>query len=269
MLAARWAHRQSTDIDFFCEAATYAELDEKRRKKLENALRTVPGIGNETLWCDPVATWCTVRDTEVTILPRPRVRALAAKGASFLESMRIELQASAEVLYGKLVRRMLQAEEVHVRDVYDVVYAAEHDRESLAAVKEFIGIETLENVAALVESLPQGWTRDQEKMLLDPKLELGERELGMRLIAALREEPGAGENGARVVEPPNQPRRPPSPPPPPGGIRPAYGSVPAETGAAQRRAHRGKHRRTPLRGNARPGLGTGGARGAARAGYGA
>ena len=89
VLAARWEHRQSTDIDFFCEAAAYAELDERRRTELEEALRTVPGIEGETLWSDPIATWCTVRDTEVTILPRKRVRALAATGSSYLDSMRI------------------------------------------------------------------------------------------------------------------------------------------------------------------------------------
>ena len=197
VLAARWGHRRSTDIDFFCESAAYAELDERRRKELEEALRTVPGIETETLWCDPIATWCTVRGTEVTILPRPRVRPLAEQGDSYLDSTRIALQANAEVLYGKIVRRMLQAEEVHVRDVYDVVYAAEHDRASLDAAKEFIGRETLENVAVLFEGLPPGWTRDQEKRLLDPKIELGEDELEVKLLEALRDGPGTGEDGGR------------------------------------------------------------------------
>ena len=197
VLAARWGHRRSTDIDFFCEPEAYAELDERKRAELEEALRTVPGIEAETLWCDPIATWCTVRDTEVTILPRPRVRPLAGRGDSYLGSTRIALQANAEVLYGKIVRRMLQAEEVHVRDVYDVVYAAEHDRASLEAAKEFIGGETLENVAALFEGLPPGWTRDQEKMLLDPQIELGENELGVKFLEALRDGPGTGEDGGR------------------------------------------------------------------------
>lgn len=197
VLAARWDHRRSTDIDFFCEPGAYAELDERKRAELEEALRTVPGIEVETLWCDPLATWCTVRDTEVTILPRPRVRPLAGPGDSYLGSTRIALQANAEVLYRKIVRRMLQAEEVHVRDVYDVVYAAEHDRASLEAAKEFIGGETLDNVAALFEGLPPGWTRDQEKMLLDPQIELGENELGAKFLEALRDGPGTGEDGGR------------------------------------------------------------------------
>lgn len=197
VLAARWGHRRSTDIDFFCEAAIYAELDARRRKELEEALRTIPGIETETLWCDPIATWCKVRDTEVTILPRSRVRPLATKGSSYLDSMRIELQANAEVLYGKIVRRMLQADEVHVRDVYDIVYAAGQDRASLEAAKSFVGAGTLENVAALIDGLPRGWTRDQEKMLLDPKLELGESELGAKFIEALCEGPGAGVDGGK------------------------------------------------------------------------
>ena len=193
VLAARWSHRRSTDVDFFCESAAYADLDENRRMQLEDALRTVPGIEAETLWCDPIATWCTVRNTEVTILPRTRVRALAAAGSTSLDSTRIELQANAEVLYGKIVRRMLQAEEVHVRDVYDIVYAAEHDRESLEAARRFIGEVTLENVAALFEGLPRGWARDQEKRLLDPALELEENELGRKFIEALCQGPKTGE----------------------------------------------------------------------------
>ena len=197
VLAARWGHRRSTDVDFFCEPGAYAELDERMRAEIEEALRTVPGVEAETLWCDPIATWCTVRDTEVTILPRPRVRPLAGRGDSCLGSTRIALQANAEVLYAKIVRRMLQAEEVHVRDVYDVVYAAEHDRGSLETAKEFIGGETLENVAALFEGLPPGWTRDQEKMLLDPKIELGDNELGVRFLEALRGGPGTGEGKGR------------------------------------------------------------------------
>ncbi len=194
VLAARWGHRRSTDIDFFCEAAVYAELDVRRRKELEEALRTVPGVKAETLWCDPIATWCAVGKTEVTILPRSRIRALAGRGSSYLDATRIELQANAEVLYGKIVRRMLEAEEVHVRDVYDIVYAAEHDRKSLEATKRFIGDETLENVAMLIEGLPRGWTRDQEKMLIDPKLDLSENELGTKFIGALCEGPGTGED---------------------------------------------------------------------------
>ena len=43
--------------------------------------------------------------------------------------------------------------------------------------------------------LPRGWTRDQEKMLLDPKLELGESELGTKFIEALRDGPETGEDG--------------------------------------------------------------------------
>ena len=193
MLAARWEHRRSTDIDFFCEAAVYTGLDARRRKELEDVLRTIPGAEPRTLWCDPIATWCTVRGIEVTILPRSRVRALAGKGGSYLDSTRIELQANAEVLYGKIVRRMLEAEEVHVRDVYDLVYAAGYDHESLEATKSFIGDKTLENVAELLEGLPRGWTRNQEKMLIDPKLALNENELRLRCIEALGKKPRTGE----------------------------------------------------------------------------
>ena len=197
VLAARWGHRRSTDIDFFCEPGAYAELDERKRAELEEALRAVPGVEAETLWCDPIATWCTVRDTEVTILPRPRVRALAGQGDSYLHSTRIALQANAEVLYGKIVRRMLQAEEVHVRDAYDIVYASERYLGSLEVARRFMGRGTLENVAALIESLPRGWTRDQEKMLLDPVVELSENRLRAGLLEALRGEPGIPRDGGR------------------------------------------------------------------------
>jgi len=197
VLAARWGHRRSTDIDFFCEPGAYAELDERKRAELEEALRAVPGVEAETLWCDPIATWCTVRDTEVTILPRPRVRALAGQGDSYLHSTRIALQANAEVLYGKIVRRMLQAEEVHVRDAYDIVYASERYLGSLEVARRFMGRGTLENVAALIESLPRGWTRDQEKMLLDPVVELSENRLRDGLLEALRGEPGIPRDGGR------------------------------------------------------------------------
>ena len=197
VLAARWGHRRSIDIDFFCEPGAYAELDARKRAKLEEALRAVPGIEAETLWCDPIATWCTVRDTEVTILPRPRVRALAGHEDSYLDSTRIALQANAEVLFGKIARRMLQAEDVHVRDAYDIVYAAERDRGSLEAAIRFMGRETLENVAALIESLPRGWTRDQEKMLIEPVVELSEHRLRTGLLEALREGRGIQRDGGR------------------------------------------------------------------------
>ena len=92
---------------------------------------------------------------------------------------------------------MLQAEEVHVRDAYDIVYAAERDRGSLEVARGFIGHETLENVAALVESLPRGWTRDQEKMLIEPVVELTENRLQAGLLEALRGEPGIQGHGGR------------------------------------------------------------------------
>ena len=95
VLAARWGHRRSTDIDFFCEPGAYAELDETKRAELEEALRAAPRVEAETPWCDPIATWCRVRDTEVTILPRPGVRRLAGRGDSYLDTTRVALQANA------------------------------------------------------------------------------------------------------------------------------------------------------------------------------
>ena len=77
VLAARWNHRRSLDVDLFCEPNAYDALGPAGRARLEAAIKTIPGCAEEPTWCDSIATYAEIDGVEATLLPRTAVMGFA------------------------------------------------------------------------------------------------------------------------------------------------------------------------------------------------
>ncbi len=184
VLAARWNHRQSFDVDLFCEPTAYGRLTPQQRARIERSLRKIDGCSRERTWCEDIATYTEIGEIEATVLPRSVV--IESNKPTRLYGTSLALQANAQILYAKLAWRMYQAGEIPVRDAYDLASAAEHDPEALARAREHTSPRVLSAVSSIVEALPTGWAEDDMKALIEAQHRWTEDDLRERLLAALR-----------------------------------------------------------------------------------
>ena len=183
VLAARWGHRKSLDVDLFCQPDVYAELGPKSRAEIEALIKQIPGCEQEATWCEDIATYAEIDGIEATVLPRPA--AMGSKRATMLRGTKLRLQSSEEILYRKIVGRMYEAGEITVRDTYDVACALREDPGALQAAVGHIDEEILEDVIITIENLPNGWSGDDPKPLIDAKYKWTEDELSSETRRAL------------------------------------------------------------------------------------
>ena len=183
VLASRWGHRESLDVDLFCRPEAYARLGREGRARIERLLKEIPGCDGDVTWCDDIATYTEIGGIEATVLPRPR--AIEPAKRSMLRSTGLRLQGNEEILYAKIAHRMYEAGEITVRDAYDVAFARERDPRALARALGHIDERALALVAATVEQLPAVWSRDDEKPLLRPSRQWDDAALARKLAHAL------------------------------------------------------------------------------------
>ena len=184
VLAARWAHRLSLDVDLFCQPDAYARLDRDQRARLEAAIRQIQGCDSDVTWCEDIATYTEISGIEATVLPRPT--AIAASPATTLPGCGLALQGSAQILYGKIAWRMYEGGEITVRDAYDVACARQLDANALESALEHVSPQAIDIVAGTISALPEGWTEDDENKLIEPLYTWSEAELQSEAAAALR-----------------------------------------------------------------------------------
>ena len=187
VLAARWSHRRSFDVDLFCEPTAYGRLTPRERTEIERAIRQIEVCSQERTWCEDIATYTEIGQIEATVLPRSV--AIEPGAPTSLAGTDLALQGNAQILYAKIARRMYQSGEIAVRDAYDLAASALHDPAALARACEHTSTRVLETVRAIVDALPDGWSANDTKTLIEPQHRWSERELRERLLAALRTEP--------------------------------------------------------------------------------
>lgn len=104
VLAARWNHRRSLDVDPFCEPTAYDVLGPAGRARLEAAIKTIPGCAEEPARCDSIATYAEIDGLEATLLPR--TVGIGSACPTRLAGTGLVLQSSAQILYAKVAKRM-------------------------------------------------------------------------------------------------------------------------------------------------------------------
>ena len=127
VLAARWGHRESTDVDLFCTEDAWTRLDHQ-------GLRSA---GNQRL--GKSLTSFILEGSALAMLEASGGSATLFVSPDLTESPRapnetvegIAVHSTEEVLYRMLRERMVETRRFLVRDIYDVAVAAEVDRSSL------------------------------------------------------------------------------------------------------------------------------------------
>ncbi len=144
VLAARWRHRLSTDIDLFVEAAKLGgkEIDqiiegfrELEVRKEVSALETRPQQGFS----------CRRENTPVSFFVTHAVMP-ARVSAEIIQGVGIGTESSAEILLKKVRARMIRNPRYLPRDMYDLIVAHVEDRQ---AVEDVFGILTAEECKIL------------------------------------------------------------------------------------------------------------------------
>ena len=183
VLAARWKHRESFDVDLFCQPEIYARLAPVERARIESRLQEIPGCNKEVTWCEEIAIYTEIDGIEATMLPRPN--SLETGQRKQLRGTSLQLQNSEEILYGKIANRMYGSGEIVLRDAYDVACARYEDRGALNRAIGHMNKETVEYVIVTIQNLPKGWSEVEQKPLINPKYEWTEEELRTQVIRAL------------------------------------------------------------------------------------
>lgn len=197
VLASRWGHRNSFDVDLFCEPTVYGGLSPRERSGIEDRISKIAGCSRERTWCEDVATYTEIAGIEATVLPGSVV--LEPSVPTRLAGTSLRLQGSAQILYAKVVWRMYRSGEIAVRDAYDLAAASIHDPAALARARAHASPRVLATVSAVIDALPKGWTGDDTKALIEPRRRWSEDELRKRVLAALRPDPASlgGGTGQR------------------------------------------------------------------------
>ena len=149
VLAARWRHRTSLDVDLWCRPEAWIALDAEAKLALQQQIRNIAGCNPQHTLLDASGLTTEINGIEATVGPVPD--GPGARREHELAGTRLRLQTSEEILYGKIFHRMLQRGGIPVRDVYDLASAAIHDPEALARTRRHVEpalIELLANGAA-------------------------------------------------------------------------------------------------------------------------
>ena len=166
VLAARWQHRKSFDVDLFCDPQAFAAVDAAGHQRIERRLAAIVGCDAARSWSDPVAVYTEIHGIEATVFPR--TSGPAGDSRTELAGSALRLQGSDEILYGKILHRLVEAQTVEVCDVYDIASARMHDPDALRRVGDRLGPGLTGMAAALLSALPAGWTRRSDKPLVEP-----------------------------------------------------------------------------------------------------
>ena len=185
VLAARWNHRVSVDVDLFCEPTTYGRLSPGQRVGIEEAIKEIAGCAPAQTWCEDIATYTEIDGIEATVLPG--IIVIEPGEPTRLDGTRLTLQSNAQILYGKIAWRNVRGRRNrgarHLRPGL-----CTHSRRAGAGESALAGepASARDGVGDHQTASPEGWSTDADKALIEPRYAWSEAELQSGALAALR-----------------------------------------------------------------------------------
>lgn len=166
-LAARWAHRHSTDVDLFTGRDPYRRLW-RRRDAFKRAVVEHAGPAKVL----SVRRWNTKivlqEGGEITLFTSG-TQTDEPRSGDTVRGTRVPLETNAEILAKKLWGRMLDSETLLARDLYDFAVARHHDQAAVKAAMEHIDVSDLQRLHRELGSLPRGWVNQpSQRPLIRP-----------------------------------------------------------------------------------------------------
>ena len=156
VLAARWHHRVSTDIDLFTNLEHYQGRVADRREEVASTLgRLLSGAAEGAVEVE--RGWLRVHFREgpaaLTTIPRPTIRDPYTEVATGTG-----IGSTAEILARKLQSRILDLGVLTDRDLYDLLVARERDPVALRRVLTSVTDAERAAIASELRSLPRNWS---------------------------------------------------------------------------------------------------------------
>lgn len=165
-LAARWHHRDSTDVDLFAEPGVFQRAA-LHPATLEGRIRSISGLTLESLKVDEVNCHATFREGQLDILSQPPVIPEFRSG-DFVAGTSIRIESNAAILARKIHQRILTMGLLYPRDLYDIACAAKLDQEALSAAWAARRTRNLVPTSFALRSFSPGWMQRQERPVLRP-----------------------------------------------------------------------------------------------------
>lgn len=167
-LAARWAHRHSTDVDLFIGPALYERLFTERLSFRDHVQRH---LGAHAVDIDSGLATIHFRQNdqlgEVTLATSPPLTRLPASSDT-VRNTPVHLEATAEILAKKLHYRMFLQGRLVPRDLYDLAIASEREPGSLQSALRAVEPPDLREIQAQLHSLPDRWLANHGQPLIGP-----------------------------------------------------------------------------------------------------
>ena len=161
VLAARWQHRVSTDIDLFTDLVRYQSAIVSQRERVAGILRSLVGANGEGA-VEVERGWLRVQFADAPValmtIPRPTIQ---DPYREWVVGADVPTESTAEILARKVQSRILDLGAFTARDLYDIVVAQDQDREALGRVMASITAQECAAIASELRGLPRGWTGDQ------------------------------------------------------------------------------------------------------------
>ena len=161
VLAARWQHRVSTDIDLFTDLDRYQEAIVGQREKVASRLRSLVANAGEGS-VEVERGWLRVRFAEapaaLMTIPRPTIR---EPYTEWVRGAGVPTESTAEILARKVQSRILDLGAFTARDLYDLLVAREQDPEALRRVLASVTAEERSAIASELRGLQRNWTGDE------------------------------------------------------------------------------------------------------------
>ena len=160
VLAARWQHRVSTDIDLFTDLERYQRAIVRQREKVASKLRSlVARTGHGSVEVE--RGWLRVQFVEAPValmtIPRPTIR---DPYCEWVQGTEVPTESTAEILARKVQSRILDLGAFTARDLYDLLVAREQDPDALRRVLASITAEERTAIASELRGLQRNWTGD-------------------------------------------------------------------------------------------------------------
>lgn len=166
VLAARWHHRHSTNLDFFIQRDPYARLH-ANRCRFQHDLDTVAG-GLRKLAVLPDHTYIILADGgEISVSTPPSLTA-NPRSADTVRGTQIALETTDEILARKIGGRLLGNNIFVPRDLYDIVAARHFDPNGLDRALRPFTPDQHEQIAEELGRLPPDWMTTHPQPVIAP-----------------------------------------------------------------------------------------------------
>ena len=163
MLAARWHHRLSTDLDFFVPYDQFVNTVVAQSEDVTHNLRHV-AFGT---FVTPDHMQCVMRDESVEVSISVMPHGMDDASNSDMAPCGVATQSSRAILIGKLAGRMMRQGRITTRDVYDICVAEREAPLALRNAAAVIPAGALKRSADLLTDDVEG--QRLAKPLIDPK----------------------------------------------------------------------------------------------------